>query len=354
MPVAPILGFPLLVLFGLVLSGLKQSWVGGESLRFAFVLMTSYMLLAFGVLPPRKLYLLDSLPLSRRVIFAVMVIPMVLALALGYGVGLMVADVKEAKRELIHFVELDCCYGVRVPIEVCEIAWYGDPPPVAAPWGETHEGWTAPLWRGSRAVVYSPFSAPQGSSPDFIALQISRATEAVYGKQVPVEEIRERYMEVGDDGVARPKGDGLTLARDHPGLDPQPRGPVLPVMMLVVCVVWLVAVAFYMRTLRAGISEKARKGVYWGLMLGLLALHMVQFVLATSNFIHLWISAGLWEIAIRNLGTRTPGGALTIWVVNTLIVGGVYLVAQRQFERVESSPGDEKFAELLPLIVKGE
>jgi len=353
MPLAMILGIPILLIFGLLLSGILRAARGGEITRFLSVILTSYILLAFSAVPPRKLYLLDALPLSRRTILAAVMLPLVAALAVGYGVGRIVADDLEAQRDHVVLFESDCCVRIRVPIEAFEIAWDGQPRWNGSPSGELHEAWTTYPYRGSRVFLHSPFSVTDGSSPNFVAFQASRAVQAIYGEHIPPREIRERYLATNADGHVVFKSGGASLLDDYPHLRPLPAGPAFPVLMLLVLGVWLAAYALYLRTLRAGISERTRKGVYWGLMLGLLVVHTSQFVLAATGRIDLLAAGGFCEILVRDLAEALPGGAFTIWVVSALAVFGVYKAAERQFLKVESMPGDEQAMELIPLLAWG-
>jgi hypothetical protein len=355
MPVAPLLGFPLLILMGLGLSGLRRAIDGGEIMRFIFVFITSYMFLAFSGLPPRKLYVLDPLPISRRAIFSVVALPLIAALSLGYGAGRIWADVAEGRREHIRYAEQECCSHIVVPFEICEISWDGETPHSTAPWGERYEFSGSLLREGGTVRISSPHAASGEQSIEFVALQISRAAEAIYGTVIPPSEIAARYLETDDVGLVVLKGDGLTLARDYPDLDPRPKGPVFPAMMMVVLVLWLVAFAAYLRTLRPAVPERVRKSVYWGSMMLLLAAHTAQFIMGAGGAIRYATIGGFWEILISDIAEALPGGRVAVWLLCGLIVYGVYKLAERQFERAECLPGDDRHIDMTPLLsLKGK
>ncbi len=113
---------------------------------------------------------------------------------------------------------------------------------------------------------------------------------------------------------------------------------------------WLAGFALYLRTLRAAITEKIRKTAFWGSMIGLLVLHTWQFFAPMVNEVSVTEIGAFWGITIKHLAAVLPGGAVTVWVVSALVVFGIYKVAERQFERAESVPGDECHMDMTPLI----
>ncbi len=349
-PLGPVIVFPILFGFGMVLAGFKRAVFGGDIIRFALVVLTAYILLAGSGLPPRKLFTFDPLPLTRRRIFAAVTLPLVIVLSLGYAGGRIWAETRAGERELIRLVQHDCCYHVQVPYEICEVSWDGRPVSITSPWGESITPRADHLRPGGQVYIYSPFATDENSSLEFVALQISRAAEALYGRTIPPNEIADHYLTTDPDGFVVATGDGLTLARDYPELQPLSGGPVFPVVMMVILGLWYATLALYLRTLRAAVSEKVRKGAFWGSMVGLLLLHTWQFFVPVMNDVSVTEVGALWGITIRHLGTAIPGGSLTVWVLCALIVVGVYRVAERQFARAESLPGDESHMDMMPLI----
>jgi len=346
MPLMPLIGVPLTLGFGFALSGWIRAWGGGGGARFMLVPLTAYMLLAFVGYPPRRLYLLDGLPVSRRSVFAAVILVPALILAAGYAGGRIAADRRLDGRELVEFVEIEGRHYTRVPIEYCEIAWDGDAPRPSSPWGESAEPWTKEILRGRPHLVYSPFSVDGGSSIDFVALQISRAVEAVYDARVEPEAIRERYLEVAEDGSVRPKENALTIRRDL-GLRVRPLGPVFPFMALVAGALWLLTATPYFSHLRADVPERSRKSAFWLGMLGLLGVHLVQTGFLMMSRTSSWVVSGVWEIAIARVSAAIPAGRIVVWVVAALVLAFLYRFAERRFLLIESSPGDDRFGGLL-------
>ena len=349
---APVIAVPILAMAGYAMSGA----VGGairedDTIRFSLLFITSYAMLAFSGLPPRRLYVFDAIPLSRRFIFTIIYLHLVLLVGLGYGVGRIVADRAESGRELINYVERDDHYYVSVPLRNGGIALDGSPPVATSAWGESHEVWSREIWSGRASLVYSKFSTPPGSSREFVALQISRAVMDIYGETLPPEEVSARYLDVDAAGRVVPVGSELTLKGDHPEWSVLSHGPVFPVMMVAVCGMWFVALSVYLGSLRPGFTEKQRKGRFWWGMVILMGLHFVQFVLLFTETLDHWILSGFWMIAIGELAGRLPGGTVSVWALCGLILFLLYRMAERRFVRVESVPGDDIRVSLIELPI---
>jgi len=345
---APVIAVPILALAGYQMSGAVGGAIkGDDAIRFSLLFITSYAMLAFGGLPARRLYVFDALPLSRRFIFAIVYLHLVLLLGLGYGVGRIVADRAESERELISYVERDDHYYVLVPLRNGGIALNGNPPAATSTWGESHEVWSREVWSGRSGVVHSKFSTPPGSSREFVALQISRAVKDIYGEELSPEEVSVRYLAIDAAGRVVPAGFELTLKGDHPEWSVLSHGPVFPVMMLAVCGMWLLALSSYLGSLRPGFTEKQRKGRFWWGMVVLMGLHLMQFVLMFTETLDHWFLSGFWMIAIGELTERLPGGAVSVWILCGLTLFLLYKMAERRFVRVESVPGDDMRVSLI-------
>jgi hypothetical protein len=230
---------------------------------------------------------------------------------------------------------------LSLPLRNGALAMDGTPPAAVSPSGESHDVWSREIMTGSAPVVHALYSTPPGSTIDFVAWQISRAAEDVYGERVSPEEVKSRYLAKDDDGRVVPVAGGLTLAADHPEWRVRAYAPVFPVMMLVVCGLWFIAMAVYMRTLRAGFTEKQKRGTFWWGMIVLMALHIAQFGLLITEKLDHWVLSGVGMITVRELAARLPGGGVSIWVLCGIALYGIYRVAERQFMRVESNPGDD-------------
>ncbi|MCP4655360.1 MAG: hypothetical protein GY856_08070 [bacterium] len=327
--------FPPLILFGMICAGGLGPWSDLDDLRFLYVPLIIYLLLVFVSQMIRQLSPLDALPISRRLLFALVIVPSLLTLSLGYGAGRIVTAAMEQKEQRIEFLKDESHYFVRVPIGRCEIAWNGRPPASSSPWGESHEAWKTPLFRGSRVVLYSPFSTPEGSSPEFVALQMSRAIAAIYGEHVSPVEINDRYLELRDDGSVGLKEAGFTLLEDYPDLKLRGEGPGFPLLVLaLVGLPSLLLLALFLVTYRAGVAERVRTSVLGALAGLMLALMAGQVVAAVMDFMEPRVARGFLEILIRQMGETVPG-TLAAWGGSALVFAGGYWLAQARFQGIE-------------------
>jgi hypothetical protein len=323
-------GIPGLLFFGLILAGVFDAFDDDGSAAFQWIVVpiTVYMLLAFFAKPIKSLPLVDPLPVARPLLFAILAVPSVVLLCAGYGAGRLIVSSYGPNRGVDFTVVSSNCSGILVPYSLLRIAWNGEPPPIETPWGERHEPWQTPLYRGCRAVLYSPYcSRDTTASTEFVAQRTSLATEALYGARVPEAEIQARYLNAG---MTR-----LTFRPHDPNLRIQHAWTTFPVLMLLVCCSWFISVAIYMRTFRGGVGDGVRKWTLVGLLVVLMALHIVQFVPFVLDITKPWIISAFWQIGARALVQVLPGGALTLWILCTGVIALFYWVAQRQFARAE-------------------
>lgn len=336
-PLVGLLILPLLFLFGMVLGG---AFFGeDEDLRYSHIVMVSYILFAFSAPLTGRIHLLDHLPISRRRLFACVTVPSLFLICLGYGGGWLMAAWREEPKEQIEYRKEDRGHSLYVPLAACKIAWDGQPPENGSPWGESHTAWKVALYNGSRAVLYSPYSTPADGSVEFVAHQISRATEMIYGHAIPAEDIIDRYLDVDEGGWVSATPGGLTLERDHPELKPRRVGPEFPLLILASSVLWLILLAIYLRTFRTGISDGIRKAVYIAILVVTLGVHIGQFLLAITDQVELSVVAGFMQILVRALTEALPGGAVTVWIASGLLLLASYLVVESSFKRMEAVSG---------------
>jgi len=326
---------PITMLFAFVIGGgVMLLGMDAVDLRYAYVPMLSYLL--FSAIAPRlgRLHHLDPLPVPRRILFALLVVPCFAACVAGYGLGAFAAGRAARRAELVGFPATGEVHSVTVPMWARRIAWEGRPPAVVSPWGESHVPLAWPLWRGSRAVLYSPFSAPRGSSREYVAWQLSRAVEAVYGRRVPGDEIADRYLVTGADGRVVPRAGARLLSGDDPRLSPVGGGPMFAVLMALVCVPWLLLVALLLRAYRAGVSDARRQGLFWGLAVLVVVFFVGQAAAVIAGLARPWLATALVEIPVRALG-ESAAATVAAWVSGAALLFVAYRLAESQFARME-------------------
>jgi hypothetical protein len=329
---------PFLIMSGVLLSRTGAVWLD-EYIRFVFVPMAAYIVMAFTGPLIQRLSLLDGWPLSPSRLFALMFLPAFVALLIGYGAGNIIGAYHDRNNpgELITFCQAneDERYFTCVPYEFLSIAWNEEPPLIESPMGETQEPWYRTLHKGSPIKLYSPITAGTEASIDFTALQISRATEAIYGVAIAPEEVKERYLQENADGHAVPKGDGLTIQADYPGLKRPGDGPLFPVLISLTGVLWLVLLGVQFMAYRAGVSKATRVITLVGTMAFLLlGLWGGQLVLAMTGIMDPDVVSGFWAIVVRQLGS-TLWGTVATYVVCAGMFAAAYGFALSRFKNID-------------------
>jgi hypothetical protein len=340
--------FPLFLGWGVVLSGFFTAWKGLELPQFSYVILTGYLLVSWLPAQAQRYHGIVPLPISGRNLFAILILPGFLTIALGCGAGMIGALLPERSQLQVVFTARDSgglfpsypfrSPTVRVPAGYCSIAWDGSPPETESPWGESHPVRVFPLYKGSRAVVYSLFSTPEDSSPRFVALQISRAIQDVYGLNVPYQEVLDHYLEVRDNKAVALKQGGRLILEDHPGLRVRGRIALYPVLMLGIGAAWLIGASIYFRACRATVSEGGRKIVYLVLLAVGMGSVVAQVAIMVAGLIRPDIAAAVLRIFLRELARTLPGGNLSVWIVCGLLSLAFYLPVRAWFRHVELLP----------------
>jgi hypothetical protein len=336
--------YPLLFLLGVIFSGFMAVWKDIELPQLAWLFLTAYLMLS--ALPAHlfQLQFMSLLPISRRRLLSFLMLPGLVAVSLGYGGGSAGKALVQSSRLMVKYQtessSLLPTYAskypqVRVPGQYFEIAWDGKVPESGSPWGETHPLRQDPLYSGSRIAVYSPFSTPQDSSPQFAALQISRAIQAVYGRSVPYGQVLERYLEVKDNVSVGLKDGGAAILQDYPDLVPVREIPLFPIAVVLIGVSWFLMAALYFRACRATITDAGRKGVFYALLAVVLLVNIAPVPGLILGLFRLEVVDAFLRILIRQAVDFLPGGVLTVWILCAAALAGAYLPAKAQFGRIE-------------------
>jgi hypothetical protein len=367
----PWMVYSFVALMGFVLAGGLDRWRDVSDLRFLYLPFGSYMLFAgIGVIT-YNLYRIDSIPVSRRTILAVLTLPGLFFYCVGYAAGWRARTAVLDSQPLVTYnveqarVEIDLHAGSDAQArEISHMVWVdvdqsflgvslsGEVPTLRTAAGESHTAWSEPLLRGLAPVVYNPYNTSEETTADFEASMLSRAIEDVYGQVIPPDELRRRYFVVEDgrvvglqqlrmiDGEPRhPRSridtdEVFALLDDYPHLVRPALGPETPIYMVLVLVPWLVLTALFFRSLKATHSLKYVRRVYWiGLAIPMVAM-LTLVLLSVFGILSPDAARAYLAAAIRSLGA-TPWLWLATWTSSLLIIGLSYWLALRQFERAE-------------------
>ncbi len=321
---------PVFALHGVVLSDC------GHSTHFAFYFLGTVLLAAWTMVSLDGLYRIDPLPLTRGRVFAVVVFSSLLALAGGYGLGAAGRVVFAKTDPQVDYRPGPGRYRIKVPPERWEIAHEDAVPSISTPGGTTAEPEAYHLFRGGDLMVYNPYSAPVGSSPRLVAVQLSRAVQAVYGATIPPSEIQARYFATATDGEARLSKGRFSLLRDYPGLERSGGGRAFPLVVVAVVLPWLVFTSLVYRGFRGCRKENSGRAVITGIFALLILMGMGSMAANAVGLLNLWALSRAAGILVRQVGENLPGGALGVWLLSALVLAAGYVAALQQFQRVEA------------------
>jgi hypothetical protein len=177
---------------------------GGLEVVFLFVLMATGSLrpvlpLYFASVWPSarpQVRWLFALPVHRRALLAVILLPIILTLTGGYLVGVHLpffpapyargisVRASQAMPEWVRYRQDSNCKTLNVlpSVDFWALANRGKAPVIQAPWGETFQ---PPVFRNSGFDIFNPYAAGCENSERFLDWQFSRATTAVYGRPLP-------------------------------------------------------------------------------------------------------------------------------------------------------------------------
>jgi hypothetical protein len=328
-PWLTVLMLTLIVIFGWRNAGYHWSGLSNLTWFFWVIVMLSGLVVAAMAKAP----LLDALPISRRLIFAYLVLPGLTVAFLGYTLGMVTGKGMFGNRPLVEYRDMraDPNLDVRVPLEFWEIGrGAAATPALEECCDKPYAAWSVSLLKGTDVVLHNPYHAPADSSPAFVAGQFGRAIEDVYGVQIPAEELQGRYFGARTGGGTELRDDPLNLLEVYPGLMATEWSRSLPSVILAIGLIWLLYLA-------AGFSR--RPGT-------VLTGHFVLTVIAALSLLTLiWITkAGYtseWKISAfagiiaRKVADLLPGSTTTLWGIVALALTGCYFLAESRFRRHE-------------------
>jgi hypothetical protein len=188
--------------------------------------------------------------------------------------------------------------------------------------------------------MYSPFSIPQGSSRKFVAWQISREIDAVYGVDIAPDEIAgyiDRYFERDEDGAWRLVRWGDRFREDYPALSVRRRGRSIAAIVLILGVVWFLQAAWLIRTYLRG-ETPSFLALLWRV---LPAVFPVVFLagliwLGEYGYTSSWKLTAFAGILVRQFADKLPGNPFALWALVILVLVVCYLIAEAAFRRAQT------------------
>lgn len=328
----------LLLFIWLAFVGIRNAGYGlgglSNTTMIVWALLALSGLMSYAV--PR-LYMIDALPISRRTVFTCLVIPGLTVALAGYTIGTVRAKGLFVDRYIVTYgvKYYDPQYDVRVPLEYWEIASGGYPEPVEGCCDEAHAAWSTNLLKGTDLVLYSPYHTPPGSPPEFVAEQLSRAIDDVFGERIPPGELVRKYFDRTPDGGTRLKVERMDLLEDYPHLRADDWMRTLPLVYVWVGLPWFIYLSVAMGWLRTRTPGKSMLRGH--LLITFTAMGLLMLMIwASSNGVtkEYKVSAAV-GILLRKAAAAIPGGTPSLWAVSLLLLAGLYLLAQSRFMRYE-------------------
>lgn len=275
-----------------------------------------------------RIHPVDAWPLSRRLIFAHALLPLVAMYLLGTGLGVLVYNTV-GKRAIMVEVADD---GPDVPYEFRAIATDGRIPEVVSPWGEAHTPAGTPVLPVLDTVIYNPYAYGDGASPRFRAWQTDRAVAAVFGDPEPETA---RYF-----GPATAEFDSTCCGFDLEAA----RGRTSPLRDRVMALLVVLFTLIELPLLMFGSLSFDRRALDWirdraatvGALFPIVGLGVLVLSAAVSNA-KLWAQAAWLMIRLRRIAESLPLDTTQLWGVVAGILALAYLIVQQRFVRLEAS-----------------
>jgi hypothetical protein len=271
----------------------------------------------------------DSLPISRRVLWAHTVGPMIAMALFGLAIALLIFAANPKPFTQIHYSS--CC--VQVPWDYWEIGREGQIPTVTATWGESFTPRAHPLWRGTSFALYDPYESGAESSPRFVEYQMRRATQAVYGDPLPKSLSNPGYTSPSNivGGVER-GAFTLDVTRGRISTDRTRTAAVaLTILALLIAGIMLPALLQYGPWVHRKIFKRASIGFIIFLVVAVVAVAAARLL----GFTQVWYVGVLLSVGCRSLSHALPLPTALLWLICVTFWAGAYLILERVFCRIE-------------------
>jgi hypothetical protein len=278
-------------------TGLCVSWIL-VLLGMSLVVGVALVIATLSAL--ERLEWLLVLPVSRRRLLPMMLLPglcftMATVLAAGY--------LRSAGKAPMVSAAGPGTPNVRVPATFWNWAWGWEAPVIQSPWGETTQPKT---FIRLGFAFYNPYSVAPHNSARFLDWQFARATEAVYGRSVPLAQAAEL-----------PKLGLVPITHRH-------RTCSIELLAAVLAFLGFFYLALWRRT---------SGGRIWAVWIGLAVIAPFGFDFLTT--LRVVRSGMLSDIVSLRLAGILPQNWAALTAVAALLLGGAYLAVEKQFEQVD-------------------
>jgi hypothetical protein len=317
---------PLLALYG---SLVVRSYYQGKA-PFPYILFIGGWIWGMLRYSMSRLYMLDPLPVSRKIVYGQTMGACLLAVLLGVGVFSLGQLSGKSRAKMVSFSQEQ----VRVPREFYEIAPNGQAPVITSPWGETHSPTLHSVLPGSRLALYNPFERGDESSARFIKLQIDRAIERIHEVPIPAATTDLGIPLEKDFEEALEECCFTTEASLGRGSESRSKTYALGMILYLLASSAVIALSFKMGGVRI------RSWLYTVPTIGALAVVVIVLlgaaVLEGLGYSETWVWGALATIPARKLAEVLPLSSLVLWSGFFAILVGCYFWIQKSFLGIEA------------------
>ena len=315
---------------------------------------------------------LAALPVSRRQLLLVLVVPTVISLTLGGLIARGWTESQHSERPAVTLdnqlerlpsdgsgqMRFDGWVDVIVPLRHWRLAPGGVVPLQAGPEGESVRPRAVHPLGLSFLTVYNPFDAPKGSSQAFTAWQFSRALQAESGVQIEAAELSERYLDTGRDGrvsishkqvshnlahVEATEGEWYgsmgTLITDYPEL--------VSLWDARRAALWVLAVAT-LAALFSWMFFRLRQGSRGAKVTAFSAQALLMMLFAADMWLKIGFEQGHPQVMFAVLGeavmTWLPSSTLMVWAITGGVVVVAFMIMARSVDLAEAVVRGDKAA----------
>ena len=255
---------------------------------------------------------LYALPLSYRALGLIILVPSLALLLGGVAIGRCLDTTRPADYSL---------YGgpTRQPPTDSDIPvnfefWYrapaGKAPVISSPWGETVHATT---FRVLGITFFNPYSVDPGNSRRFFEWQFERATEAVYGRVIPIKQYGEASRVGLEPVTARPRMRILLL---------------WAALIAVLVLVYLIEVTRWQRLWR--VPDHLRGALPFVSLFVVIVIDIVGQLVSRCS-----LGTALVHAALLQLSDLLPGNLLVVTAAALVPVMGMYWLVEKQFSKSE-------------------
>jgi hypothetical protein len=255
---------------------------------------------------------LYALPLSFRALGLITLVPSLALLLGGFAIGSWADKTPPWDNSLVAGPRSQSRTDVNMDVafEFWRRAPDGRAPVISAPWGETARATT---FRVLGVTYYNPYSVDARNSRRFIEWQFERATDAVYGRVIPLLQYGEAFRAGLTPVTARPRMRILILSADF-----------LAILMLVYLTEWT---RWHRLRRPAGPLREALPFV-------------LLLVVLTADGVVRWfysfpLEAAVVRAALLHVSNLLPNNLLVVTAAAIVPVMGMYWLVEKQFSKAE-------------------